>query len=42
MNQSFFDEIVPATMKQIRFLKGLEAATYGSRGANGVIIVETF
>ncbi len=42
VDQSVFGDIVPTTIKQIRVLKGPEAATYGSRGANGVIIVETF
>ncbi|WP_093673189.1 TonB-dependent receptor plug domain-containing protein [Tenacibaculum sp. MAR_2009_124] len=42
VDQSVFGDVVPTTIKQIRVLKGPETATYGSRGANGVIIVETF
>ncbi|CAM1370135.1 TonB-dependent Receptor Plug Domain [Tenacibaculum sediminilitoris] len=41
VNKTIFSNIVPTTIKSIRVLKGPETATYGSRGANGVIIVQT-
>lgn len=42
VDQSVFGDIVPTTIKSIVILKGPETATYGSRGANGVIKVTTF
>lgn len=36
-----FSNIVPTTIKYVKVLKGPETSTYGSRGANGVIIVQT-
>ena len=41
VDQSVFGDIVPTTIKSITILKGPETATYGSRGANGVIKVIT-
>lgn len=42
VDQSVISEIVPTTIKSVTVLKGPETASYGSRGANGVIIVKTF
>lgn len=42
VDQTVFDNIVPTTIKSLKVLKGPETSTYGSRGANGVIIVETY
>lgn len=33
------DDISPQTVKSIEILKGGDAAMYGSRGANGVILI---
>ncbi|MCG1035833.1 TonB-dependent receptor plug domain-containing protein [Polaribacter sargassicola] len=41
VDQSIFGQIVPTTIKSIVVLKGPETATYGVRGANGVIKVTT-
>lgn len=41
VDQDIFGDIVPSTIKSITVLKGPETATYGSRGANGVIKVTT-
>lgn len=41
VSQDFFGNIVPMQIKSVKVLKGPDAATYGSRGANGVIVVET-
>jgi TonB-dependent SusC/RagA subfamily outer membrane receptor len=35
------DNILPAMVKSIEVLKGSGAAIYGSRGANGVILITT-
>lgn len=42
VDQSIFGNLVPTNIKTIRVLKGTETSQYGARGANGVIIVETF
>lgn len=42
VDQAFFGDVVPTTIKSIVVLKGPETANYGSRGANGVIEVTTF
>ncbi len=34
------DHVTPAMVKAITFLKGTEAAVYGSQGANGVVVIE--
>lgn len=41
VDKTIFSNIVPTTIKSIKVLKGPETSAYGSRGANGVIIVET-
>ncbi len=41
INQETFGMIRPNSIKSVRVLKGPETAAYGSRGANGVIIVKT-
>ncbi|NJN50303.1 MAG: TonB-dependent receptor plug domain-containing protein [Polaribacter sp.] len=41
VDQDFFGNIVPMQIKSVQILKGPETAAYGSRGANGVIIVQT-
>ena len=41
VDQIIFGDIVPTTIKSITILKGPDTATYGSRGANGVIKVTT-
>lgn len=41
VDQDIFGNVVPTTIKSIEVLKGPECATYGARGANGVIIVKT-
>lgn len=41
VDQDIFGNIVPTTIKSVVVLKGPETATYGSRGANGVIKVTT-
>ena len=33
--------LAPRDIKSIRMLKGNEAAIYGSRSANGVVLIET-
>ncbi len=40
-DSSILDSIVPADVKDISILKDSSAAIYGSRGANGVVIIET-
>lgn len=35
------DFLAPRDIKSIRMLKGAEAAIYGSRAANGVVLIET-
>ncbi len=42
VDEAFFADVVPTTIKSIKVLKGPETANYGSRGANGVIEVTTF
>ena len=42
VDQIIFGNIVPTSIKSIRVLKGPETSTYGSRGANGVIVVKTY
>jgi TonB-dependent SusC/RagA subfamily outer membrane receptor len=34
------DDIQPVTVKSIQVLKGSSASIYGSRGANGVILID--
>jgi TonB-dependent SusC/RagA subfamily outer membrane receptor len=41
VDQAIFGDVVPTTIKSIVILKGPETASYGSRGANGVIKVTT-
>ncbi|CAL2103601.1 Plug domain-containing protein [Tenacibaculum sp. 190130A14a] len=41
IDQETFGRIRPNLIKSVRVLKGPETAIYGSRGANGVIIIET-
>ncbi len=41
VEQDIFSNIVPTDIKSIKILKGTETSSYGSRGANGVIIVQT-
>lgn len=41
VDQDIFGNIVPTQIQSVRILKGPESAAYGSRGANGVIIVQT-
>ena len=36
------DDISPADVKSIRVVKGADAARYGMRGANGVLIIDTY
>jgi TonB-dependent SusC/RagA subfamily outer membrane receptor len=36
------DDISPRDVKDISVLKGASAAIYGSRGANGVIVITLF
>lgn len=38
---NIYDTIDPKDVKSIRLLKGTDAAIYGSRGANGVIVIRT-
>ncbi len=38
---SSIDDISPQTVKSIEILKGASASIYGSRGANGVILINT-
>jgi len=38
---SSIDHILPVDVKKVNVLKGSEAAIYGSRGANGVILIST-
>ena len=33
--------LVPANIRSVKYIDGTQAAIYGSRGANGVIVVET-
>ena len=39
MPVSSLDDITPVMVKSIEVLKGSAAAVYGSRGANGVILI---
>ena len=41
VDQDIFGNVVPTTIKSVVVLKGPETATYGLRGANGVIKVTT-
>jgi len=41
VDQSTFGAIAPSQIKSLTVLKGPETASYGVRGANGVIIVKT-
>jgi TonB-dependent SusC/RagA subfamily outer membrane receptor len=41
VEQEVFSNIVPTDIKYVKILKGTETSAYGSRGANGVIIVQT-
>ncbi|PQJ75012.1 TonB-dependent receptor plug domain-containing protein [Polaribacter gangjinensis] len=41
IEQDAFSNIVTTDIKYIKVLKGTETSAYGSRGANGVIIVQT-
>jgi TonB-dependent SusC/RagA subfamily outer membrane receptor len=41
VDKNSFGNIVPSDIAQINVLKDASAAVYGSRGANGVVIVET-
>ncbi|MDP2542483.1 hypothetical protein CSC81_12060 [Tenacibaculum discolor] len=41
INQKTFGRIRPNLIKSITILKGPETAVYGSRGANGVIVIKT-
>ena len=41
VGKTSFGAIVPSTIKTITVLKGPEAAIYGIRGMNGVILVRT-
>lgn len=41
VSQDIFGNIVPMQIQKITILKGPDAAAYGSRGANGVIVVDT-
>lgn len=38
---SYIDDIPPQVVESIQILKGASAAIYGSRGANGVILINT-
>lgn len=40
-DNSFFNTLVPSEIETITFVKDAAAAVYGSRGANGVVIVTT-
>lgn len=40
-DNSALNNILPSTVKSIDILKGSEAARYGSRGANGVVVIKT-
>ena len=42
MQVNSIDDISPQTVRSIEILKGSAAAIYGSRGANGVILINTF
>ncbi|CAM1363939.1 conserved exported hypothetical protein [Tenacibaculum litopenaei] len=42
ISEALFARIEPNTIKAIKVLKGTDSAIYGSRGANGVIVVDTF
>jgi TonB-dependent SusC/RagA subfamily outer membrane receptor len=41
MNVPSLDDISPFDVKSIEVLKGAAASVYGSRGANGVILITT-
>jgi TonB-dependent SusC/RagA subfamily outer membrane receptor len=41
VTKSYFGSIVPSDIAQINILKDASASVYGSRGANGVVLVET-
>ena len=41
VSQDIFGNIVPMQIQKITILKGPDAAACGSRGANGVIVVDT-
>ena len=41
VSKSYFGSIVPSDIAQINILKDASASVYGSRGANGVVVVET-
>jgi TonB-dependent SusC/RagA subfamily outer membrane receptor len=36
---SSIDDIIPSMVKSIEILKGSDASIYGSRGANGVVMI---
>jgi len=42
MTVSSIDDIIPRMVKSIEVLKGSSASIYGSRGANGVILINLF
>jgi len=42
VEEAIFSNIVPTDIKSIEIFKGTDTATFGSRGANGVIKVTTF
>jgi len=42
MQVNSIDDISPQSVRSIEILKGSSAAIYGSRGANGVILINTF
>jgi TonB-dependent SusC/RagA subfamily outer membrane receptor len=41
VDQSYFSNLSPVEIKSINVLKDASAAIYGSRGANGVVLIET-
>ena len=41
VNQRYFENLQPSDVSSIHVLKGADASGYGSRGANGVVIVRT-
>ena len=42
VDQVVLETVVPTTIRSVVILKGPEASKYGSRGANGVIEINTF